>query len=378
MLMNARKIFACLLVCGLTVLARAEYLKCDICGSVLTNQYYKIVDRVTGKTNMVCMNCEALPDRCFICDLPVKPDAETLPDGRMFCARDAKEVVDSDEEAKRICGQVRDDLHRLLSRFMTFPDTNVMVSIVDRFYLESLFKAPGHEDACVTVYGATHTHHMPNGRFIHSVSVLSNLKPEHLMAVCAHEYTHTWIGQNVSAARQAALDRDTLEAFCELVAYKYMDSRNETYEMQVIRKNSYTKGQILTLIEADNRYGFEAIVDWMKNGEDLKLDWAGLDRVRSLQDDEVKGENPYAALFYVPVTAPTPVPDTLELKGISGAPQHRYVIINDATFRPMERASVRVGLTNVSVRCLEIRDKSALIQVNGSNERQELFLRPDK
>ena len=376
--MSTRQIFAFLLICGLAISARAEYWKCDICGSVLTNRYYKIVDSVTGITNRVCMDCEALPDRCFICGLPVKPDAKTLPDGRMFCARDAKEVVDSDEEAKRICEEVRTDLHRLLSRFMTFPDTNVTISIVDRFYLESLFKAPGHEDACVTFYGATHTHHMPNGRFIHSVSVLSNLKPEHLMAVCAHEYTHTWIGQNVSVERQKALDRDTLEAFCELVAYKYMENRNETSEMQIIRENSYTKGQILTLIAADDRYGFDAIVEWMKNGEDFKLDWAGLDRVRTLQDDPEKIETPFAALFYVPVTVPTPVPDTLELKGISGPALHRYVIINDATFRPLEKARVRLGQTNVAVRCLEIRDKSVLIQVNDSIEKQELFLRTDE
>jgi hypothetical protein len=155
-----------------------------------------------------------------------------------------------------------------------------------------------------------------------------------------------------------------------------MDYLNETSEMQVIRENSYTKGQILTLIEADSRYGFDAIVEWMKNGEDTKLDWAGLDRVRTLQGDAEKTETPFAALFYVPVTVPTPVPETLVLKGISGPARHRYVIINDATFRPLEQARVRVGLTNVTVRCLEIRDKSVLIQVNDSNDKQELFLRP--
>lgn len=376
--MNARQILACLLICGLAVLAKAEDLKCDICGTTITDSYYKMVDRATSLTNVVCKDCKALPDRCFACGLPVKSDAKTLPDGRMLCARCAKEAVESDEEAKHLCEDVRNDLNRLLSRFLTIPETNVMVSIVDRFYLENLFKAPGHEEACVTVYGATHTHHMPNGRFIHSVSVLSNLKPARLMAVCAHEYTHTWIGQNVSAERQTALDRDTLEAFCELVAYKYMESLNETFEMQIIRENSYTKGRILALIEADSRYGFDAIVEWMKNGEDFKLDWAGLERVRTLQGDPEKTETPFAALFYVPVTAPTPVPDTLVLKGISGPAQHRYVIINDATFRPLEKARVRVGQTNVAVRCLEIRDKSVLIQVNDSNEKQELFLRPDK
>jgi hypothetical protein len=61
------------------------------------------------------------------------------------------------------------------------------------------------------------------------------------------------------------------------------------------------------------------------------------------------------------------------LKGISGAVGHRFALINNATFEPMQRAKVRVGQTNVSVVCLEIREKSVTIQVNG--EKQELFLR---
>ena len=49
----------------------------------------------------------------------------------------------------------------------------------------------------------------------------------HLLAVSAHEYTHAWMAENVKPNRVAGMDRDTLEAFCELVAYKYMASRNE-------------------------------------------------------------------------------------------------------------------------------------------------------
>jgi hypothetical protein len=70
------------------------------------------------------------------------------------------------------------------------------------------------------------------------------------------------------------------------------------------------------------------------------------------------------------------VPDRLTLKGISGAAGHKLALINDATLAPMERSKVRVGQTNLMVRCLEIRAQSVVIQVGDSKERQELFLRP--
>jgi hypothetical protein len=42
----------------------------------------------------------------------------------------------------------------------------------------------------------------------------------------------------------------------------------------------------------------------------------------------------------------------------------------------MEKGKVRVGKTNVTVRCLEIRGNSVVVQLEGSNEKKELFLRP--
>jgi hypothetical protein len=76
----------------------------------------------------------------------------------------------------------------------------------------------------------------------------------------------------------------------------------------------------------------------------------------------------------VPPAAPTPVPDALTLKGISGSGQHRFALINDATLEVLERSKVRVGRTNVTVQCLEIRNDSVVIQVTGSNKKEELFL----
>ena len=55
---------------------------------------------------------------------------------------------------------------------------------------------------------------------------------------------------------------------------------------------------------------------------------------------------------------PTAVPNRLTLKGISGAPGHRFALINDRTLEKNEEGKVRVGKTNVVVRCLDISDHS--------------------
>jgi hypothetical protein len=67
-------------------------------------------------------------------------------------------------------------------------------------------------------------------------------------------------------------------------------------------------------------------------------------------------------------------PDRLVLQGISGTGPHRCALINDKTFLPAEVAAVRVGESNVVVRCLEVRAHSALVQLEKTGEKRELFL----
>ena len=107
--------------------------------------------------------------------------------------------------------------------------------------------------------------------------------------------------------------------------------------------------------------------------EDDRLDQARLDRIRAVQGEPYSPQFSPATLWkFNPTAGPAAVPGTLQLKGISGPPQHRFAIINDGTFEPMEKAQVRVGQTNVSLRCLEIREDSVLIQVNGASQTQQL------
>ena len=123
--------------------ARAEILTCDVCGKPLEQRFFTREDAVAHKQVRLCEECSRSLDRCFLCDLPVREGFQHLPDGRFICARELKTVITSEVEAKQICSETKDDLDRLMSRFLTLPaDDHIQLAIVDRFRLENLFHAP--------------------------------------------------------------------------------------------------------------------------------------------------------------------------------------------------------------------------------------------
>ena len=64
----------------------------------------------------------------------------------------------------------------------------------------------------------------------------------------------------------------------------------------------------------------------------------------------------------------------LFLKGISGTKGRRLAIINNRTFEAGEEVEFKVNNQIVRVRCVEIRDQSAIISVDGMAGTQELQL----
>ena len=82
---------------------------------------------------------------------------------------------------------------------------------------------------------------------------------------------------------------------------------------------------------------------------------------KSRRLDAVKG---VAVLPIVPIT----------LKGISSAKGKRLAIISNRTFEVGEEADLRLNGRTVRVRCLEIRESSVLVAIDGMAETKELQL----
>jgi hypothetical protein len=359
------------LMCASHLRAAPVSNKCAICGNDIGEVTYIVVDKVTEEKKHICLECSKLPHDCFICGLPVKRDFTELPDGRVLCERDVKNAVLDDDEARKICDDVNEALDRLLVRFVTFPGTNVETSIVDRVNLQALFKVPGNDYECPNILGYTQSRTNFN-RIVHQISLISGLPRAELKSVCAHELSHAWVFENVPGARKKTLSRDAHEGFCELVAYKLMNSEEDEEQKAQIRRNRYTRGQIDLLIEADQRYGFNDIVDWMKYGIDSALHGDDLNRVRNVEIPSTKPRKSTPLPIYA--RAPAQPPNSLVLKGITWNQNRPLAVINDRTFAPKEIGGIQFGRTNAVIRCISINQTSVRIQFVASGEERELKL----
>jgi hypothetical protein len=174
------------------------------------------------------------------------------------------------------------------------------------------------------------------------------------------------------------LGRDAEEGFCELVGYLLMDSQNEEVEIKRVLQNHYTRGQIDLVIEAEKRYGFDQVLDWMKYGVTAQLEAGHVDELR---DVKMPSAMPVAngSAIYINnnnTHPPAPAPATIKLQGVLWGNQP-VAIINGRSFFAKERKQVKMGGTNVTIRCLEIGKKSVRIQNIDSGEEQELPLPPN-
>ncbi len=352
--------------------AWADANHCDVCEVAFTGTYYTHGDAVTGEKKMICKDCVLLKSTCFICGMPAKLNITTLKDGRILCERDAKTAVIEDDDAYQACREAKNGMDRLFSRFLDFPGTNVSTRIVDRVHLRELFKEPGEDYACPNVWGyiesRTNQHQLQ-----HNISLLSALPRASFKATCAHEYGHAWLNQNLSAHRRKSLGKDANEGFCELIAYLLMDSENEEAQKRIILANRYTRGQVQLFIEAHRAYGMNDVADWMRYGVDEELSADSPQRIRSVLLP--RATTTFATVSTAQSPPPAPIPAVLTLKAVFMNPTRPEAVINNRTFQANETASVKVGATNVTVRCLVIGEDYVRIKVVSSGEEQELRLK---
>lgn len=349
-----------------TVIAQAD--NCAICGQPINGAIYLMTDNVTGQRVEVCSNCVKLP-LCFICGLPAK-DGVQLPDGRWLCRRDAQNAIMDAADVQRVFGQVHDDLDRQFARFTSFP-TNVDVSVIDRVDVDSMFQLVGNSFESPDVLGVTEPY-TTNGVTRYKIALLTGQPLSQLEEVCAHELSHAWVGENVSPARHARIDRDAEEGFCEMMGYLLMDAMGEQGEKKRVLANAYTRGQVQLFIAAEQEYGFDEILDWMQYGLTGRLQEGHLDEVRDIRmpvSQAIAGFDSRKDVGSLPSAAPS----TLQLQGIlwSAMPS---AIINGRSFSAGDEMKVPVGATTVTVRCLRITKTAVEIQDLSARREERLAL----
>lgn len=366
------KVFFLAIIWLITGAGLATADTCAVCGEEITGEkVYLLTDKVTNERKLLCPNCIGVPEICYMCGLPVREHLVQLGDGRILCERDSRSVVLEDAQALEICAEVARELGQVLARFTVLP-TNTAMKVVDRVVLLARFKVPGNDYHCPNILGfyrpATNNHSLR-----HEISLLSGLPPNQLRAVCAHEYGHAWLQENLSPQRHEALSKDAEEGFCELLGYLLLESRNDSAGQQLILQNEYTRGQISLFVEAERLFGLKTILDWVGHGSDTRLVAENLYHIKALAPDTVAVDvHTYAG------AQPAESRETLRLKGITWTPGRSLALINDRSFAAGESGKINLGASNVTIRCLSIRQDAVRIQIVPSGEQKELSLEPVK
>jgi hypothetical protein len=345
--------------------------RCEICQGPFVESIYLAEDPVRQIKRHICLACTKSKVICSACGLAANPKTlRKLEDGRVLCEWDVKGAVLTESEAHQIFHEVKRDVQRMLAYWPPLPDGNITAYLVSRDDFIKEFRRKPSVDDPEKLLGLTRSTTRDGTNYDHRIYLLSGLLKPQFMATCAHEYVHTWVNEHADRAR--TLHKDSEEGFCELMAWKYVAAKNDRAELNRILDNNYTRGQIHALIAAEQRYQFYRVIDWIHRGEDSWLDADKLERLLALKA-AAGSDAPIEPLWQLSAV-PTPVPDKLVLRNLSGASNRRLALVNNQTLAKGEEARVRVGPSNVTVRCLEIRERSVVLRVDGQPQPLELFL----
>ena len=339
---------------------------CVSCDEVIRTEILMFSSPYHKQRQPVCSTCASFNKYCFTCRLPAKKGLD-LKDGRVLCRRDAKTAVLSGEEAKALFEEVKRDMILTFRGSKAFPDRNITFGLADRVELESLSRLKRFPSTHNSLLGLTRSRARGDA-FEHDINVIAGMPRNKFLGVCAHEYGHAWMQENLVNGR--TLDSDTVEGFCELLAYKYIAERGDEVEKKILLQNDYTNGQIDLFVRAEGEYNFYHIVKWIISGEDASLAEANIPRLLVLKNDAPAPDFSWPPPSAVQAVAPT----NLVLKSITGTPKRRFAMINGTTLAVNDSAKIPLASGKVSVRCVEIRDNSVVVQIAGENQPQELFL----
>jgi hypothetical protein len=323
---------------------------CVVCGKGPLQGHFWM-----SKWGAVCDDCYRLKDHCSICGLSVKDDDGHIktPDGRLICKFDKTNVVLTLEQAQELFDQTRDAVTDIYgARFaLKYPD--VTVNLFDVDYWSEKGRANG-----LHAFGFASTRKTADGRCTHEVVMLSGRTREEMTSVAAHEYTHLWINENCPSNH--VIDGDTVEAICELTAYKLMAAKKLPEMQKRILANPYTNGKIKTLVAVEHEGGTDYVLDWVKNGKAETFDADA-----NLLPIPAPANEP---LIYTPPK----LPEKIKFNGLLTLGGSRDAVINGVSFAVGDQKLIKLKGKTVLIRCLEIHDDGVVVQINDSLKRLTL------
>ena len=340
-------LFAAVLACSA---AETNYF-CVVCGKgPLTGKFWM------SKRGAICDDCYHLQDHCSICGLPVKDGDGHIKtaDGRLICRFDKPNCVLTLDQAQELFDQTRDAVLDIYGQRFALKYTDVTVNLFDVDYWSERNGANG-----LHKFGFASTRKTADGRCTHEVVMLSGRTREEMMGVAAHEYTHLWINENRPDSH--VIDSDTVEAICELTAYKLMEAKKLPEMQKRILENPYTNGKIKTLVAVEHEGGTDYVLDWVKNGT-----------AETFDDDANLAPIPMPAAASVSFAAPPPLPDKLKYNGPMTIGKNREAVINGVSFEPGDEKRIKLKGGSVMIRCLEIHAENVVVQINDAPEKVTL------
>jgi hypothetical protein len=251
------------------------------------------------------------------------------------------------DQAKELFEQTRDAVVDLYGRQFALKYPEVTVNLFDVDY----WSEKG-QSGSLHKFGFASTRKTADGHCTHEVVMLSGRTREEMTAVAAHEYTHLWINENCPDSHQ--IDGDTVEAICELTAYKLMAQKKLPEMQKHILENPYTRGKINDLIAVEREGGTDYVLNWVKTG-----------RAETFVANANLAPQPTPVPVVPHVAAPRELPRGLKFTGLMAIGKDRLAVVNGTSFAAGEERNLKLRDRTVLVRCREVNEGEITVDVIG-------------
>jgi hypothetical protein len=227
--------------------------RCASCGRPIFGTYWE----VTGTPGRFCAACREEASACTSCGAPTR--SGTLRDGRVFCPACHRKLVEDVEDYGKVYRRIQE---RARTRLGLTLREDVPLIVESAGVIRGHPGLSGSRDALAGMY-------VRDADGDASIHVISNLTAGRLAAVLAHELAHAWQAEHCPEEQSHRVR----EGFAEWVAWHLVgDEPGGEAEREIIsgRTDEYGHGFRLCA-ELEARHGIDHVLWWaqsVRGGED--------------------------------------------------------------------------------------------------------------